>query len=271
MGNVYAKPAVDFALAQVGKDCGKKNHYSAELDAIEFYNYPKNGDTDSCSIFVDRCVYEGAGHDKWDALNALCEPQSKGANAGAGCSQAIGYFKAAGCYETDPGKAERGDKIFYKDKAGRPYHTGIVVDWGTFPEGQGFQVVEGNTNGGKVAKKFVAFSDPKIHGFGKVRYDAWEAPSAAPEAKPEKVEPETPAAPTAPAEAYKCYRVIAKSGLKLRKSATTQSKQIGYFSFDDKLLVKAEVDGEGGTWLKTSTNGPTGYVMGKWCEPCEPD
>jgi hypothetical protein len=72
---------------------------------------------------------------------------------------------------------ERGDQVFFVKSNGVYYHTGLVVDW----DENGIYTVEGNTNGGKVAKKFYNYDDPKIAGYGRPRYDGWDI-----EAKPDK-------------------------------------------------------------------------------------
>lgn len=197
MGNCYGKKAVDYAIAQIGKPCGKYSEYAAEMDAVHFYNYPKNGQADSCSLFVDNCVWhacteptveEDPEGSKYTALYMVCEPEQD--NCGAGCVQSVEYFKSKGQWVDSTQDMARGDKIFYYNqkyvKSSNPYgvyHTGIIVDWGDFEEGSGFKVVEGNTNGGVVAEKFVSYGDPKILGAGRPRYDAWE-PDEQPEPTP---------------------------------------------------------------------------------------
>ena len=180
MGSCYAKKAVDFAIDQIGNSCGKTNIYSEQLDAVGYFNTEKNGYADSCSIFVNACIYnacidpsaendpEGA---KWTSLYMMYEPSS--GNAAAGCTQAANYFKSNGAFYTDPKDFERGDQIFFKRSDGALYHTGIIVDW----DEDGIYTVEGNTNGGMVAKKFYEYSSSKIAGVGRPRYDGWEIPS----------------------------------------------------------------------------------------------
>ena len=172
MAEVYIKDVVNEALAQVGKSCGKTNPYSAELDKVKFYNYPKNGVADSCSIFVDDMVYRHT--DPKTASNAraiLCEPNVD--NCGAGCTQAAGYFKSAKRWISKPSDFKVGDKIFFKKSNGALYHTGLIVDIGSV-----ITTVEGNTNGGKVAKKTYAFTDSKIAGAGRPKYTGYEKPKA---------------------------------------------------------------------------------------------
>ena len=179
MGSCYAKPTVDYALDQVGNECGKTNKYSAILDSVKYFNTPKNGYADSCSIFVNACVLLGGCVDpsadddieaaKWTALYMMYEPQD-GSNAAAGCTQAAGYFKSHDAWYTNPKDFERGDQIFFWKSNKAIYHTGIIVDW----DENGIYTVEGNTNGGMVAKKFYSYDDERIAGVGRPRYDGWE-------------------------------------------------------------------------------------------------
>lgn len=181
---LWAKDVCDLALAQVGKPCGKTNEYSAELDSVKFYNYPKNGVADSCSIFVDDMVYRSIKPQTADnARNALCEPNKD--NCGAGCTQSAQYFKDAKRWYPKMSDAHCGDKMFLKKSNGALYHTGVVVDW----DDKGIYTVEGNTNGGTVAKKFYAYGDSKVAGFGRPKYNGYEKPKEEPveDVKPEPV------------------------------------------------------------------------------------
>lgn len=177
MGSCYAKKVVDIALNEIGYQAdGKYNKYAADLDDINYFNMPdKNGVADWCSIFVNWCVYKSTipEPDKWDAHYFMFEPDS-GENLAAGCGYAADYFMQHDAWTDNP---ERGDQIFFKKSNGVYYHTGIVVDWND----KGVYVVEGNTNGGKVAKKFYNYDDSKIAGYGRPRYDGWDI-----ETKPEK-------------------------------------------------------------------------------------
>lgn len=187
MGSCYAKGAVDYALAQVGCACGKYNDYAAVLDSVNYFNTPKQG-VDSCSVFVNACVLLGGCVDpsanddieaaKWTALYMMYEPQD-GSNAAAGCTQAAGYFKSNNAWYTNPKDFERGDQIFFWKSNKAIYHTGIITGWNE----NGLEVVEGNTNGGMVAKKFYSYDDEKIAGVGRPRYDGWQIEEK-PEEKP---------------------------------------------------------------------------------------
>ena len=170
MGSCYAKKVVDTALSEIGYQAdGKYNKYAEELDDINYWNMPdKNGVADWCSIFVSWCVYKSTlpDPDKWDSHYFLFQPDS-GENLAAGCGYAANYFMNNDAWTDNP---ERGDQVFFVKSNGVYYHTGIVVDW----DENGIYTVEGNTNGGKVAKKFYKYSDSKIAGYGRPRYDGWD-------------------------------------------------------------------------------------------------
>lgn len=234
---VHADDVAKTALAQVGKSCGKTNPYSAELDKVNFYNGKKNGIADSCSIFVDDMVYRNTSpQTAHNARSVLYEPDVD--NCGAGVVFAAQYFKAHKAWidGKNAAKAKVGDKVIfaadkYKKKA-NPYgyyHTGVVVAVDT--KKKKITTVEGNTNGGKVAKKTYSFTNSVITkgGFGRPKYTAKPATSNPVEEKPsDKIEEPSkpvsvpvptpaPAKPTAPSG--KTYRVIAVHGLNVRKGA----------------------------------------------------
>lgn len=170
MGSLYAKDLVELAIDQIGYQAdGKYNKYAAELDSINYFNMsPKDGVADWCAIFFCWLAYKCAKPepDKWDAHYFLFQPD-KGEDLAAGCGYAADYYMQNDAWTDNP---ERGDQVFFKKSNGVYYHTGIVVDWNE----NGIYTVEGNTNGGKVAKKFYNYDDPKIAGYGRPRYDAWE-------------------------------------------------------------------------------------------------
>ena len=195
MGSCWKQIAKDYLWAQVGEPCGKSSSYAREMDAIHFYNYPKDGAANSCALFCDNALLhsctepsydddpEGA---KWTALNAMYEPQN-GSNAGAGCVQKIGYFKSHDAWYTDTSDFCELDEIFFAKpdyvSDANPYgvyHTGMIVSWGYIEElgTDGFTVIEGNTTyegeKGKVAYKYYAYNDPRILGAGRPNWDGWE-------------------------------------------------------------------------------------------------
>ena len=170
---------VKTALAEVGyQGTSTSSKYSAELDSVKFYNYPKQGSASWCAIFYDWCVWKNRGNFSTDQVRSiLCEPNSD--NCGAGCTQKVQYYKSKGRYYTRSKDATTGDEIFFKKSNGAIYHTGIIVDWNS----SGFYVVEGNTNGNQVAKKFYSFGDSKIAGFGRPDWYKYQTASE-PDPKP---------------------------------------------------------------------------------------
>lgn len=213
MSSIYSKPVCDLAWEQVGYSQydGKHTKYAADLDAVNFYNYPKDGACDWCSIFVDWLIYQNTLNsmsvldpDADAARDYLCEPYS--GNAGAGCTQSASYFRSRGQFVTDPADMKCGDKIFFQRSDGAIYHTGIIVDWGFVEElgTDGFTVIEGNTNGGQVAYKYYRYDDPKIAGAGSIQYDGYEMPSGVKDEDPESVT--SPIKPEDPS--VKKYKVI---------------------------------------------------------------
>lgn len=246
---IYAKYAVEYALAQVGNVCGKSSKYAQEMDSIGFYNYPKNGAANSCKIFVDNCYYHATRNpelDKYRTLEAVNEPQSKGANEGAGCVQAIGYFKKAGRWIESTSDMERGDEIFF----GKPeyvssanplgvYHTGIIVDWGS---SFGFRTVEGNTNGGYVGDHTYSFGDYRIIGAGRPDFDGWE-PTEASDPEPEK----TPEPEVEPEQKSLKLKVITESSpLMLRAEPYTTAQILDEIP---KGTILTELDVCNGSWV----------------------
>lgn len=199
MGSCWKQKAKDWLWSVVGEVCGGKGVYSdivQQMDDIHYYNYPKNGEADSCAILCDASVLHGCtdpSYDedpecaKWTALAAMYEPQSAGANAGAGCVQKIDYFKKAGAWYTDTSDFCELDEIFFADPKyvsdSNPYgvyHTGMIVDWGYIEElgKDGFTYIDGNTyyegESGRVGYHYIAFDDSKILGAGRPNWDGWD-------------------------------------------------------------------------------------------------
>ena len=170
---------VNMANAQIGKKCGKSSEYAKELDAVKFYNYPKNGSANSCSIFVDDMIYRCCDPKTADyARSVVYEPNKD--NCGASCTYSANYFKKHNAYIKNSKDFKPGDKIFFKKSNGNLYHTGVIVALG-----DKITTVEGNTDGGKVSKKTYSFNDSKIDGAGRPAYTAAvSAPAPAPAPAP---------------------------------------------------------------------------------------
>ena len=243
MSSIYSKPVCDLAWKQVGYSQydGKHTKFAADLDAVDFYNYPKDGECDWCSIFVDWLIYQNTLNsmsvlepDADAARDYLCEPYS--GNAGAGCTQSASYFKSRGLFVTDASDMKCGDKIFFQRSDGAIYHTGVIVDWGYVEEldGDGFTVIEGNTNGGQVAYKYYRYDDPKIAGAGSIQYDGYELPSGIKDEKPEPVT--SPIKPEDPSvKKYKVCNVF--TFLNVREGPGTEYKSIWKLENNDTVPI----------------------------------
>lgn len=239
MGSLYAKDVVDTALQEIGyQGDGKWNKYAEELDSIDYFNTKKNGAADWCAVFVCWCAYRNTLWEpsKWDAYYFLYQPSSPGANCAAGCTQAAGYYKDAGAWYSNTKDFERGDQIFFKKSNGAIYHTGIIVDW----DGDGIYTVEGNTGSSQVLKRFYAYSDSRIAGVGRPRYDGWELPTA----ETPNTEPKPEPAPE-PEPQGKEYTVRVNTFLNVRLGPSTSYKSIWKFYNGDKLTVYEEYNGWG--------------------------
>ena len=259
MAEVYISDVCKTAEAQIGKNCGKTNPYSAELDKAKYYNYPKNGVADSCSIFVDDMVYKNTSPQTANNVrHIMCEPNVD--NCGAGCKQAAQYFKDAKRWISKPSDFKKGDKVFFKKSNGVLYHTGLIVEK-TATE---IKTVEGNTNGGKVAKKTYKLTDSKLAGAGRPRYTADERPKTeekpvesapvvtepvtTPEPAPAPVLVPTPAPapkPATPAKQTWKYQVICKKGLNVRINAGKQFRKVGAVNYGDKVTILEKKNGFG--------------------------
>ena len=255
---VYRADAVATALAEIGYEAysGKKTKYGAALDAVKWYNYPKNdGSVDWCCIFVDYCTFINTKPEDVNfSRSVMYEPNKD--NCGAACKFKVDYFKAHGAWYEHKAKgcpAQIGDEVFFKKSNGVIYHTGIVVDW----DSKGIYVVEGNTNGGKVAKKYYSYGDSKLAGYGRPNWTALEAPKEekpVDDPKPDPVEPAPAPAPVTPsAPSAKIYRVIAQRGLNVRKGAGKRYDILYALNYGAKVTVYETKNGWGrigdGKWV----------------------
>ena len=300
MGSCWKQKAKDYLWSIVGQPCGGKGSPSdivGEMDAIGYYNYPKNGEADSCAILCDNALLhactepdydddpEGA---KWTALSAMYEPQSKGANAGAGCAQKIGYFKKAGEFYTDTSDFCELDEIFFgsskyvsDENPYGVYHTGMIVDWGYVEElgTDGFTVIEGNTTyegeSGRVAYKYYAYGDSRIIGAGRPNWDGWnpEGDGNDSDVTPEPTpEPEPIPEPDTDSDPYTMWFKVHTNGgiLRLRSAPNTSSAYLigipnGTELESDEVVEGEEINGDT-RWAHTTYKGYTGYVACAWLD-----
>ena len=255
MAKIYSKPTIQWYKDQVGYSSGssKSSKYSKTLDSVGFYNSRKNGYADWCAIFYDAGIYENAEpNSDISGVRALVyEPNND--NCGAGCAQKIDYYKKAGAWYPHKAKgcpAMTGDEIFfgsdkYKSKTNPlgAYHTGAVIDW----DSKGLYTAEGNTNGkGDVSKKFYAYGDSRILGYGRPDWTGSEPPKE--ETNQTKPEPEKPAASSG-----KTYTVRVNTRLNVRSGPSTGYRIIRQLRNGDKVTVYEQKDGWGrisnGEWV----------------------
>ena len=298
MGHCWKQKAKDYLWSIVGEPCGGKGSPSAivgEMDAIGYYNYPKNSEADSCAILCDNAVVhsctdpsyeEDPEGTKWTSLTAMYEPQSPGANAGAGCVQKVSYFKRAGqWYDSAQDFCELDEIFFASSNYSSPsnpdgvYHTGMIVDWGYIEElgKDGFTVIEGNTTyegeRGRVAYKYYAYDDPRIYGAGRPDWDGWDPwdeTAKEPEKPKEEAKPEPAPEPTPePVPTKEVYKVTTNGGiLRLRSAPTTDSMYLIGIPNGMELIVNQIVDGEyvdgSDQWARTCYKGLNGFVSCAW-------
>lgn len=113
-----------------------------------------------CAVFVCWVFREAYGYE--NALRLLCLPER---NAGAGCTYALGYFRAAGQFhQYDP---QRGDQIFFGTSLSNSTHTGLVEK----VEGGYVYTIEGNSSD-QVCRRRYSLSDSHILGYGRPAYDS---------------------------------------------------------------------------------------------------
>lgn len=174
MGSLYAKDVIDTALNEIGYEAEGDNHlytiYSAELDAVNYFNYKKNGEADWCAIFVCWCMYANTRNangeieaDKYDAQYFQYQPDRSTA---AGVGYMADFYMQNDAWYTETSEIERGDIVTFRDYA----HVGLIVDW----DNDGFYTVEGNVDGGRVEQRYYKYNDSRIDGFGRPRYDGFE-------------------------------------------------------------------------------------------------
>lgn len=168
MGEIgYCEKASNSQLDQPLSNVGARNYtkYARDLDAIGFYNTPKQG-YDWCAVFVDWCFVKAFG--MMDALSIT--GQTLG-GCGAGCAESMRYYKNILRFSDVP---IVGDQIFFK-KGSAITHTGLVVGM----DERSIYTVEGNTrnstgvvpNGGGVFAKAYDKGNLSIAGYGHPMYE----------------------------------------------------------------------------------------------------
>lgn len=145
---------------------GNYTKYARDLHQAGYYNGSKQG-VSWCSVFVDWCHYVTSGKQREMAQQITCQTGVYGAS----CTYSMGYYQAAGRFDT--GVPKPGDQIYF-GIGKTAEHTGIV--WKV--ENGRVYTVEGNTasqegvisNGGGVFCKSYPLNHSRILGYGKPRY-----------------------------------------------------------------------------------------------------
>lgn len=179
MGSLWAKDVVDYALSQVGYQCGdnKWNKYADQLDAVDYFTgCGKKQNLDFCAVGVCASVYNAVKYPdceedpesaKWTAHYFLY--QSDSCDMAAVVKYLYQYFADNDAITNNP---ERGDVAIFQKSNGVMYHCGIVTGW----DNDYIYITEFNTEGGKVATHSYGYDQigGKIKCFGRPRYDGWE-------------------------------------------------------------------------------------------------
>lgn len=200
----YREKETNSNLDDKTANAGDENYtkYAKDLDNIKgFYNGKKNG-YDWCDVFVDWCFVKALGTER--AMRLLNQPERSG---GAGCGVSMSYFERIERLFKSP---SLGDQIFFTDGESI-YHTGLVYD----VDDTKVYTVEGNTNGGQVAKKSYPLGASYIRGYGRALWD--ESTTVEEPVKETKVD---------------TVKVTAKEGLNIRKEPNTECEILGAYVYN---------------------------------------
>lgn len=189
-----------------------------------------------CALYVCWCFWKAYGE---DAKKILCGGYS------ASCEILRQQFIREGCYSQTP---KKGGPIFFSgSRHSGANHIGIVTrvtdSYVYTDEGNtsGFNSVD--DNGGCVASKCYARSNPRILGYGHPKFD-----------KPAKSKK------TSNKSKFKSKTVTAVHGLRLRKTSSLSGKILDVMPHGTKVAVIKN----GTDWTKIRYNGKTGYCATRY-------
>ena len=233
MGCLYSRDLVRIAEAEVGYQAdGKWNKYAYDLDQVDFFTgCGKKQYLDYCSVFTSWCAYQAIRNengefdpDVWDAHYFLYQPDSN--DCAAVVKYVVQYYKDHDAWYESYQDLSVGDQVCFQNDNGYS-HTGWCVDW----DDEGFWTVEGNTNGGKVAKKYYTYAAYPIGGyvagFGRPRYDGKEFPTSEKTEEPVKEDPKPAPEPEKPTSEFMEYTVDVRDFLNIRTGPSSDNKKIG--------------------------------------------
>lgn len=211
----------------------------------DFFNGPKKN-APYCMIFVLFCFVKAFGAEK--TLKMFNLPKK---NQGASCNYV--YDRAKKIIK-DPGA---GCLVFFKDKSGKICHVGLC----TKVDKTHIYTMEGNKSDGLTKECKYPLNSKKIYGYILPDYSILETIEN-PVTTPEPSQVPSPAP-------YKTYRIIALSGLNIRKEANTTCKvlrviplagRVHGVPFNDKWLKITEyTTDKDKPYIKIN-----GYVYRKW-------
>lgn len=234
MGKVKASVLVKKAASQIGTKESPSNSNKQKYGKW----YGMNGEP-WCDMFVSWCAAQVGQSD---------------IGKYAYCPYHVNHFKKNGQWLGRTKNPKAGDIVFFGNSSGVACHVGIVEKKLSSSR---VQTIEGNTstgksgsqdNGGCVARRTRDYgstgSSWYILGFARPNYAGTK----------------TVKKDTSTTKKTNKLTVTAKSGLNLRKSATTSAKILAVIPYNTKI-EKVAVKGD---WYKVTYNGKTGYVYGSY-------
>ena len=215
------------------------NKYAKEYDSkYKGYWYGLKNGAEWCSIFFS-WLFLQFGVDI--AKKMLYQPVKD--NYGASCSYQYQYYAKNNAITDKP---EKGLQIFFKNTKGKIIHTGLIIK----VTAQKIYTIEGNKDN-QVKKCTYNINSSKIFGFGIPDYTyGYKKDDDASEKPKNNSNQET-----------NIYRVIAKSGLRLREKPNTTCKTIAILGYN--TTVSGSIYNK--DWIKTKS----GYLFSKYLEKIE--
>ena len=170
----YKEKASNAFLDDFTANAGNGNFtkFAADLDAMEYFNGPKNG-YDWCAVGSIAWFVYAYGKDL--AQKLLCQPPR---SAAAGCVYGAQYFKNNGRFFRNP--PEVGDIIFYDYGSGINHQGVVVAVTNTY-----VITVEGNVNG-QVEQCQHSLAASYIAGYGRPCWELYSQDESADPVEPQK-------------------------------------------------------------------------------------
>lgn len=138
---------------------GNYTKYSRDLDAIRYFNGPKQGH-EWCAQWINWLFWMASGRNIRETKKALYIPED-GENLAAGCEFIRAYFRKVGAYDAKP---HIGDLILFTTTKGSTNadHIGLVTDISA--DGKKIYTIEGNKDN-KVCNCVYPYDYWKILGY----------------------------------------------------------------------------------------------------------